>query len=97
MTIGLDTQTVFYQEEDFYTGQNVHILRIKNCTKYSYLFISVLLKTKIKLLYSWGGKGATLGRLKKESILLPVTKEGFIDFEFMDNFIKELPYSKFII
>ena len=26
ISIGLDTQTVFYQETDFYTGQNVQIL-----------------------------------------------------------------------
>jgi len=29
ITIGLDTQTVFYQESFFYTGQNIQILDFK--------------------------------------------------------------------
>ena len=29
ITIGLDTQTVFYQNNDFFTGQNIQILKNK--------------------------------------------------------------------
>lgn len=96
LTIGLDTQTCFYQEKPFYTGQNVHILRINGANKYSYLFIATIIKKKIKQLFSWGSNGATLGRLKQEKILLPIKIDGTIDFEYMDNYIKSLPYSKYL-
>lgn len=33
ITIGLDTQTVFYQTTDFYTGQNIQILKNKYLKK----------------------------------------------------------------
>ena len=96
LTIGLDTQTCFYQDKSFYTGQNVHILRINGANKYSYLFVATIIKKKIKQLYSWGGNGATLGRLKQESIFLPIKIDGSIDFEYMENYIKSLPYSKYL-
>ena len=96
LTIGLDTQTVFYQEESFYTGQNVHILRIKNANKYVYLFIATILKKKIKEMYSWGGNGATLGRLKQQELLLPIKPNGNLDLEYMEQYIKSLPYSKYL-
>ena len=96
LTIGLDTQTCFYQDKSFYTGQNVHILRIDGADKYSYLFIATIIKKKIKQLYSWGRNGATLGRLKQESILLPIKIDGSLNFEYMENYIKSLPYSKYL-
>lgn len=97
LTIGLDTQTAFYQENDFYTGQNIQILRIKNnCSKYTYLFVASIIKLLIKSKFQWGGNGATLGRLKKLSIKLPIDPNGDPDWEYMDNYIKSLPYSKYI-
>lgn len=96
LTIGLDTQTCFYQDEPFYTGQNIHILRIDGANKFSYLFIAAIIKKKIKQLFSWGANGATLGRLKQENILLPIKIDGSIDFDFMENYIKSLPYSNYL-
>ncbi len=87
LTIGLDTQTCFYQDEDFYTGQNVHILRINNGCREIYLFITTILQHSLKLLYSWGSQGATIGRLKNQKILLPVDKNNKIDWKYMKNFI----------
>ena len=34
ITIGLDTQTVFYQPHSFYTGQNVQVLYNEHLNKY---------------------------------------------------------------
>ena len=96
LTIGLDTQTVFYQNEPFYTGQNIHILRIENANKYVYLFIASILKKKIKEMYSWGGNGATLGRLKQQELLLPIKPNGELDLEYIEQFIKSLSSSKYL-
>ena len=88
ITIGLDTQTVFYQPSKFYTGQNIQV--ISNCylNKYNALFITRLLKIQLSK-FNWGGNGATLGRLSKTKILLPVDKKNKPDYQFMEDYIKE--------
>ena len=39
ITIGLDTQTAFYQPNKFYTGQNIQVLSSPQINKYVALFI----------------------------------------------------------
>ena len=48
ITIGLDTQTVFYQENPFYTGQNIQILRNKQI--YCFIYNSFIEVTNAKIL-----------------------------------------------
>lgn len=86
ISIGLDTQTVFYQEAPFYTGQNIQILSINKLNQNSAMFIIPLIKRQLATL-NWGGNGATLGRLQKKSILLPVQENDEIDFDFMEQYI----------
>lgn len=88
ITIGLDTQTVFYQPHSFYTGQNIQVLYNEYLNKYVAKFIIPLLKMQVSKL-SWGGNGATLGRLKRMQLLLPVSDDGQPDYVFMEEFIKE--------
>lgn len=88
ITIGLDTQTVFYQPHSFYTGQNIQVLYNENLNKYTAKFIIPLLKMQVSKL-SWGGNGATLGRLKRMQLLLPVNDDNLPDYAFMEAFIKE--------
>ncbi|CCL85938.1 TPA: restriction endonuclease subunit S [Clostridioides difficile] len=88
ITIGLDTQTVFYQPHSFYTGQNIQVLYNENLNKYTAKFIIPLLKMQVSKL-SWGGNGATLGRLKRMQLLLPVDDDNLPDYAFMETFIKE--------
>ena len=87
ISIGLDTQTVFYQEAPFYTGQNVQILSMKALTRNSALFVIPLIKKQLETL-SWGGNGATLGRLKKKSILLPVNEKDAIDLDMIEAYMR---------
>lgn len=93
ITIGLDTQTVFYQPHSFFTGQNIQVLSYENCTKENALFISKLIQLQM-VKFNWGGNGATLGRLSRTKILLPVTSSGEIDYEFMEKFIQKLEDAK---
>lgn len=88
ITIGLDTQTVFYQPYPFYTGQNIQVLYNDHLNKYVAKFIIPLLKMQVSKL-SWGGNGATLGRLKRMQLLLPISDDGQPDYAFMEMFIKE--------
>lgn len=88
ITIGLDTQTVFYQSHFFYTGQNIQILENKNITKYVALFIIPLLKIQMKK-FNWGGNGATLTRLNRTRILLPIDSFGNPNWKFMEDYMKQ--------
>ena len=88
ITIGLDTQTVFYQPASFYTGQNIQILQSEHINKHTALFIIPMIKILMKK-FNWGGNGATLTRLKRSRILLPVNSKGEPDYEFMEEYVKE--------
>jgi hypothetical protein len=74
VTIGLDTQTVAYQPVAFYTSQNIQMLRYERLGVDSALVLSVLIKQQMSR-FSWGGSEATLGRLQKTRIMVPVTTD----------------------
>lgn len=88
ITIGLDTQTVFYQPQEFYTGQNIQILKNEKLSKFSSLFIIPLLKIQMEK-FNWGGNGATLTRLKRTRIVLPIDSYGNPNWKFMEDYIKQ--------
>jgi len=88
ITIGLDTQTVFYQPYKFFTGQNIQVLRHPKLNSNISLFLIPLLKIQMKK-FNWGGNGATLGRLVKTKMMLPVDDKSNPDWAFMDAYIKE--------
>lgn len=97
ITIGLDTQSVFWQDEDFYTSQNINIIRHERLTnKYIGLFIVSSISKLIKLNFRWGNKGATLSRLCNLKIKLPVNKDGQPDWKYMETYIKSIPYSLYL-
>lgn len=86
ITIGLDTQTVFYQPTPFYTGQNIQILHNCHIDEFTALFIIPLLKKQMEK-FNWGGNGATLSRLNRTKVMLPVNKHGLPDWDYMKQFI----------
>ena len=95
ITIGLDTQTVFYQPHSFFTGQNIQVLRNKELSQELALFlVETIRKQMVK--FNWGGNGATLGRLARLKIMLPVAKNGEPDFDYMESTIYELKKAKTI-
>jgi hypothetical protein len=89
ITIGLDTQTVFYQPSAFYTGQNIQVVRHQKLDKYNALFLIVAIKQLVKK-FSWGSYGATLTRLRKGRLYLPADEKGKIDFAFMSDFMRKV-------
>ena len=89
ITIGLDTQTVFYQPYPFYTGQNIQVLYNDHLDKYVAKFIIPLLKMQVSKL-SWGGNGATLGRLCRTKMMLPVDENTNPDWKFMKQYTQDI-------
>ena len=88
ITVGLDTQTAFYQENSFYTGQNIQVLRNDKLNAINAKFLIPLIKSTLSI-FSWGGNGATLTRLRRSKIMLPVDESGNPDYAFMEQYIKE--------
>lgn len=95
ITIGLDTQTAYYQPVPFITGQNIHVLSHESMSQRVAIYIIPQLK-KLMLKYSWGGNGATLGRLSQDTLVLPATDitantdTPEPDWEYMENYIKTI-------
>lgn len=87
ISVGLDTQTAFYQPIPFYTGQNIQVFSHRQMNKYIAMFIIPLLKRQMQK-FNWGGNGATLGRLRRQKILLPETN-GQPNFVYMESYMRK--------
>lgn len=95
ITVGLDTQTAFWQPHSFVTGQNIHVITGDSLNEYVAQFLILLFRLQMKAKFNWGGNGATLGRMKTLNIMLPVNDSGKPDFEYMEQYIKNLMFRKY--
>jgi len=92
ITIGLDTQTAFYQPSEFYTGQNIQILRNEHLNTHTANFILPLLRNLLTI-FNWGSSGATLTRLRRSKIMLPA-EGNKPDWGYMENYAKSIMQQK---
>lgn len=84
---------VFYQDQKVWVSDNANVfyLRKKKLNPYLAMFlITVLRLEQFRFSYGMTGKKE---RLQSFDIKLPVTKKGEPDWDFMENYIKALPYS----
>lgn len=85
----------FYQSREFWASDDVNVLYPKfKMNKYIALFIVVLIKQE-KYRFNYGRKWH-LSRMNKQIIKLPITRKKTPDWEFMEKYIKSLPYSSSI-
>lgn len=91
ITIGAEGITAFYQPDEFVAGVKVYTLTHQVINKYNAMFIITLLNLE-KYRYNYGN-ARILEKIKKEKIKLPITPTGDPDFQFMEDYIKSLPYS----
>lgn len=90
ITVGLDTQTAFYQPYKFVTGQNIQVVTGEHLTPSVIQFLLPLFRSQMTAKFNWGGNGATLSRMKRLKLLLPVNEQGKPDFKFMADYEQEL-------
>lgn len=91
ISIGDTTATCFYQEENFITGDHMVVVRANSwLNKYTALFIVTLLANE-QYKYSYG-RAYLIDRIKDTILKLPVNSDGNPDWQFMENYIKALPY-----
>lgn len=83
ITVGLDTQTAFYQPHRFVTGQNIQVITGEKLDEDTAQFLVTTIKEQMKAKFNWGGNGATLGRMKRLEIMLPVDDKGNPDYAYM--------------
>lgn len=95
LTIGAEGFKTFFQESDFLTGNKVNILQNDYLNKYNASFLSSILNKAIKNNFNYG-RGLVKSRLEVVKIKLPVDEKGEPDWEFMENYIKSIPYSSSI-
>ncbi|KAB2946961.1 MAG: restriction endonuclease subunit S [Candidatus Methanoperedens sp.] len=81
-----------YQPLDFSASDHVEKLipRFK-LNKYNAMFLTTVINSE-KYRYNYGRK-ASQDRMSKTQIKLPTKTDGTPDFDFMENYIKSLPYS----
>lgn len=84
----------FYQKEPFWASDDVNILYAKDfwtLNQYIAMFIITVIKAN-KYRFGYGRKW-TMEKMKETIIMLPSDINGNPDFEYMEQYIKLLPYS----
>lgn len=89
ITVGVDTQTIFYQPVDFYTSVKIQVLRHPMMNVDSGLLLVSLLRQQMGK-FQWGN-GASLARLAVTHIMVPVTIDSAtgtqaVDWEGMEQY-----------
>lgn len=81
----------FYIEGEFTASDEISIMKNPKMNKFSALFLVTIFKQN-KFKYQFGRK-AFFNKYKDEYIMLPSCSDGTIDWNYMEKFIKALPYA----
>lgn len=88
ITVGLDTQEVFYQPYNYYSTQNILRLEYSQLNCYKATFVVPILRQILKQRFNYAYK-SNLNRIANLEIPLPVTSDGELDWEIMEAYIKD--------
>jgi hypothetical protein len=84
----------FYQKRDFFASEKIAVLNLKNVTLNPYIamfLITIIRREKFR--FNYGYKWSIESRMKKTQIKLPSDNTGNPNWQFMEHYIKSLPYS----
>lgn len=90
IVIGDTTSTISYQPSPFVAGEHIIAARAGWLNKFTGLFITCLLRQE-RYRYSYG-RAYKLELIRNTKLKLPVMPDGKPDWQFMENYIKSLPY-----
>lgn len=90
IAFGQDTATMFYQNEPYFTGDKIKILKpkFKEFNQDNAQFFLTAMEKSFSS-FSWGSSSFNVKIIENQIVKIPV-KDGNPDFEFMENFIAEL-------
>jgi len=80
-----------YQINSYWASDDCNVLYSENFNEFVGMFICTLIKSE-RYRFNYGRKWH-LGRMKETTIHLPVSASGEPDWQFMEDYIKSLPYS----
>ena len=92
ITIGDTTATIFFQDHDFITGPHIIVIRADWLNVYTANFIITLFNQE-KYRYPVFGRAFTKDLIAATELNLPVNESGNPDYQFMEDYIKSLPFS----
>jgi len=93
---GAGVAEAYYQPEPFWASDDVNVLYPKfNLNPYIALFIATIIRQE-KYRFSYGRKWH-VQRMKSSKIYLPTTISGNPDYDYMEAYIKALPFSSQIL
>lgn len=94
ITLGMvGTFRAFWQENDFAASQNILTLRAPWLNQNTGLFICNCIETAIAGKFSYG-KSIKAGTFGDTILSLPINDAGQPDYDFMERYMKSLPFSK---
>jgi hypothetical protein len=87
--------SAFVQHEPFYTAQNVAILkpRFESMSLYVNLFIASLIRFESQTKYCAFGRELNVHINRDFTICLPVDDDGNPDWQWIEDYMRSLPYS----
>lgn len=84
--------STFFHHYQFVASDHVTALQMEKPNKYVYLFLSTLLK-RLEEKYSFN-REINDKRIQREKILLPVNSDGIPDWQFMEDFMRQIEANK---
>ena len=90
ISFGQDTATVYYQEQPYFTGDKIKIVKAKDSffnRKNAFYFIASM--TKSFSSFTWGGSSFSVKIIKEQPIQIPI-KENKPDYETMETVISAI-------
>ena len=90
---GIYTGTAFYQEHPFITQDSIAVKLLgKELNKYIAMYLLCLINNE-KFRFNYGRKSSK-SKLLQMKLLLPITNSNHPDWDYMEKYIKKIPYSK---
>lgn len=88
ISFGQDTATIFYQEEDYFTGDKIKIMKFKNgkLDKKLALYLVTAMRKSFQN-FSWGQTSFNENVIKNMEIVLPYI-DGDINYDFISSYMK---------
>lgn len=81
----------FYQNRDFYATSDITVLTNEKLNAYNSMLIITIIQQE-KYRFNYGRKWSN-SKLKNSKIKIPIDNKGNPDWNFMEYYIKSLPYS----
>ena len=91
ISFGQDTATMYFQEQPYFTGDKIKILKpkLERFSKDNAQFFLATMRRSFSN-FAWGTSSFSVDVIQNQIITLPITKNEKIDFDFMESFIREL-------